>query len=241
MENQDEGVSHPLANVTTASRLRTSGALTMVGSAVRVVGAILTDFGSFVGLPTIGSLGERALGRLRSRAALLPIGLRASRVGDTGALANMATAALFIGISLASLADIPAILDPTDLEAGEALGPIGLVLLSAGFLLWFVAIRQARPGRLATVPLCCRRPVVSPDFPQRPASAVRDPERQVIVCPAGRGAGADSAPDGDARAQASGRHAEPAKGAVNFDWKSQQVRRMMLQNPRHERGRFVRC
>ena len=30
----------------------------MVGSAVRVVGAILTDFGSFVGLPAIGSLGN---------------------------------------------------------------------------------------------------------------------------------------------------------------------------------------
>ena len=58
MEKQDEEVSHPLANVTTASRLRTSGALTMVGSAVRVVGAILTDFGSFVGLPAIGSLGN---------------------------------------------------------------------------------------------------------------------------------------------------------------------------------------
>jgi hypothetical protein len=56
----------------------------------------------------------------------------------------MATAALLIGICLASLADIPTILDPTDLEADGALGPIGLVLLSAGFLLWFVAIRQAR-------------------------------------------------------------------------------------------------
>jgi hypothetical protein len=144
MEKQDEGVSHPLANVTTASRLRTSGALTMVGSAVRVVGAILTAFGSFVGLPAIGSLGNALSAGSGLGLLFLPIGLRASRVGDTGALANMATAALLIGICLASLADIPAILDPTDLEAGGALGPIGLVLLSAGFLLWFVAIWQAR-------------------------------------------------------------------------------------------------
>jgi hypothetical protein len=143
MEKQDEGVSHPLANVTTASRLRTSGALTMVGSAVRVVGAILTAFGSFVGLPAIGSLGNALSAGSGLGLLFLPIGLRASRVGDTGALANMATAALLIGICLASLADIPAILDPTDLEAGGALGPIGLVLLSAGFLLWFVAIWQA--------------------------------------------------------------------------------------------------
>ena len=213
----------------------------MVGSAVRVVGAILTNFGSFVGLPAIGSLGNALSAGSGLGLHFLPIGLRASRVGDTRALANMATAALLIGICLASLADIPAILDPTDLEAGGVLGSIGLVLLSARFLLWFVAIRQARPGRLATVPLCCRRPVVSPDFPQRPASAVRDSERQTVVRPAGRGAGAASAPDGDSRAQASGRHVEPAKGAVNFDWKSQQVRRMMLRNPRHERGRFVHC
>ena len=143
MEKQDEEVSHPLANVTTASRLRTSGALTVVGSAVRVVGAILTDFGSFVGLPAVGSQGNALSAGSGLRLLFLPIGLRASRVGDTGALANMATASLLIGICLASLADIPAILEPTDLEAGGALGPIGLMLLSAGFLLWVVAIQQA--------------------------------------------------------------------------------------------------
>jgi hypothetical protein len=39
--------------------------------------------------------------------------------------------------------DVPTVLDPTDLEAGGALGLLGLALLSVGFLAWFVAIRRA--------------------------------------------------------------------------------------------------
>jgi hypothetical protein len=57
------------------------------------------------------------------------------------------TASLVIGICLASIVDVPAILDPTDLEAGGALGPLGLLLISIGFLAWFVSIRGA--GSLA--------------------------------------------------------------------------------------------
>jgi hypothetical protein len=52
-----------------------------------------------------------------------------------------------LGICLASIVDVPAILDPNDLEAGGAIGPIGLLLHSTGFLAWFVAIRHT--GRLA--------------------------------------------------------------------------------------------
>jgi hypothetical protein len=41
-------------------------------------------------------------------------------------LAMVATLFLAIGICFASIADIPAILDPTDLEAGDTLGRIGI-------------------------------------------------------------------------------------------------------------------
>jgi hypothetical protein len=64
-------------------------------------------------------------------------------VGGRGVLANAGAECLAIGLCLVSLVDVPTILDPTDLEAGGALGPLGLALLSVGFLAWFVAIRRA--------------------------------------------------------------------------------------------------
>jgi len=124
--------------------LRTFGNLTIIGAAALMVGATLTDLGSLTGLPTLGSLGNALSAGAGLGLLFLPVGLRASRLGGTGALANVGTACLLIGICLASLADVPAIFDPTDLEAGGALGPLGLVLLSVGFLAWFAAIRQTR-------------------------------------------------------------------------------------------------
>jgi hypothetical protein len=136
------GSEHPLPNAAFASRIRAFGILTMLGGALLTVGAILIDLGWFVDLPAISSLGN-ALSAISGLGLLfLPIGLRASGLGGTGILATAGTASLVIGISLASIADLPAILDPRDLDAGGALGPIGLLLLSIGFLAWFVAIRR---------------------------------------------------------------------------------------------------
>jgi hypothetical protein len=133
----------PLPNAAIASRIRTCGALTVIGGALLTVGAILIDLGTFVDLPALASLGN-ALSAISGPGLLfLPIGLLASRLGGTGILATAGTVSLVIGICLASIVDVPAILDPTDLEAGGALGPIGLLLLSIGFLAWFVAIRRA--------------------------------------------------------------------------------------------------
>jgi hypothetical protein len=98
------------------------------------VGAALIDLGWFVDLPFITSLGN-ALSAISGLGLLfLPFGLRASRVGGTGILAYVGTVSLVIGICLASIVDVPPILDPTDFEAGGAMGPIGLLLLSIGFL-----------------------------------------------------------------------------------------------------------
>lgn len=143
MSNRDEVVEQPVAGVTTANRIRAYGILTMVGGAALTVGAILVDFGWIVDVPAIASLGNALSAGAGLGLLFLPIGLLASRLGGTGAITNAGTAALVIGICLVSLVDIPAILDPTDLRAGGALGPIGLLLLSAGFLSWFVAIRRA--------------------------------------------------------------------------------------------------
>ena len=134
---------HQLPDSAFAGRIRIFGTLAMIGGALLTVGAILIDLGWFVDLPTIASLGN-ALAAISGLGLLfLPFGLRASGLGGTGLLATVGTASLVIGICLASIVDVPAILDPTDLEAGGALGPIGLLLLSIGFLSWFVTIRRA--------------------------------------------------------------------------------------------------
>jgi hypothetical protein len=133
----------PLPNPAIARRIRTCGTLTMIGGALLTVGAILIDLGWFVDLPTIVSLGNAFAAISGLGLLFLPIGLRASRLGGTGILATAGTVSLVIGICLASIVDVPAMLDPTDLEAGGVLGPFGLLLLSIGFLAWFVAIRSA--------------------------------------------------------------------------------------------------
>lgn len=144
MARQDEVAEHPRVDAANALRLRTYGTLTMIGAAVLVLGAALVDLGSFTSLPAIGSLGNALSAAAGLGLLFLPVGLRASRLGGTGALANVGAASLALGVCLASLADVPAILDPTDLEAGGVLGPPGLVLISVGFLAWFAAIRQTR-------------------------------------------------------------------------------------------------
>lgn len=147
MIKQSYVVENPRANIATIRRLRTFSVLTIVGAVSLVLGAIHTDFGSYADLPAIGSLGSVLSAAAGLGLVFLPIGLRAIRLSGTGALANAGTALLAIGICLASIADVPTILDPKDLESDGAFGPIGFVLISAGFLLWFVVI--LRTGALA--------------------------------------------------------------------------------------------
>src|SRR5687768_15744525 len=115
----------------------------MVGGVALTVGATLVDLADFADLPVLASLGNALSASAGLGLLFLPVGLRASRVGGRGILANAGAACLAIGICLVSLVDVPTILDPTDLEAGGALGLLGLALLSVGFLAWFVAIRRA--------------------------------------------------------------------------------------------------
>ena len=101
-------MKNPPENVVTISRLRTFGALTMVGGAVLTVGAVLTDFGSYADLPAVGSLGSALSAVAGLGLVFLPVGLLASRVGGTGALSKASMTLLEIGICLASVSDIPA-------------------------------------------------------------------------------------------------------------------------------------
>ena len=142
MTKRGETVEHPGASVATAGRTGAFGALSMVGAALLTVGAVLIDLGWMIDLPALGSLGNALSAAAGLGLLFLPLGLYASRRGGAGWLVSAATASSLIGICLASIVDVPAILDPTDLESGGALGPVGLVLLSAGFLAWFAAIRR---------------------------------------------------------------------------------------------------
>ena len=115
----------PFPNAALSGRIRTFGALTMVGGAILAVGAILIDLGWFVDLPAIASLGNALASISGLGLVFLPLGLRVSYLGGRGILATLGTASLVIGICLASIVDVPAILDPNDLETGGALGPSG--------------------------------------------------------------------------------------------------------------------
>ncbi len=130
-----------------AGWVRASGVLTMIGGALLTIGAILIDLGWYADLPAVASLGNAFAAVSGLGLIFLPLGLRGSRLGGTGMLAKVGTVSLLLGLCLASIVDVPAILDPTNLEAGGAFGPIGLLLISVGFLAWFVAIRGA--GSLA--------------------------------------------------------------------------------------------
>lgn len=127
----------------TTSSVKTLGALTIMGSAALVVGAVLMDLGAIADRPALGSLGNALSAGAGLGLIFLPAGLLASRVGGEGGFVKAGAACLATGICLVSLADVPAIFDPTDLKVGGVLGPIGLVLLSVGFLIWFVAVNRA--------------------------------------------------------------------------------------------------
>lgn len=129
--------------MTTSRRLRAFGTLTMVGGGMLIVGSALVDVAALADLTTLGALGNALSAGAGLGLLFLPAGLLASGVGGKGVLAKAGAVCLVIGLFFASLADVPAVFDPSDLEAGGALGPVGLVLLSAGFLAWFVAIRRS--------------------------------------------------------------------------------------------------
>ncbi|MBC8078644.1 MAG: hypothetical protein H7Y32_21385 [Chloroflexales bacterium] len=117
--------------------------LTRIGSVMLIVGAGLMDLGAVAHLPFVESLGNAGAALAGLGLIALPFGLRASGIGGDSRWVAPGIVALLLGIGVTSLVDVPAIFDPTNLAAGQTFGPVGLVLLSAGFLLWFAAIHKA--------------------------------------------------------------------------------------------------
>lgn len=109
----------------------------MFGAILLLGGAVLVDLGFWVDQPLLERLGNVVMIVAAAGLAWLPAALgTTSRPGRICYLA---------GLALATLVDIPAVFDPTDLRAGRALGFPAMLLLSAGLvLLW----RHARHSSL---------------------------------------------------------------------------------------------
>lgn len=96
----------------------------------RRAGAALVDLGYRVGQPALERTGNGVM-------ILAGIGLAFLPAALGGRSTTAGRRCYWAGLALASLVDVPALLDPTDLRAGRALGFPAMLLLSTGlFLLW---------------------------------------------------------------------------------------------------------
>jgi hypothetical protein len=115
--------------------------MTVAGGLLLIVHAVLIDVGHSSGPLLLASIGNGLSIIAGGFLIGLPLGLHRSGI-VRGPFAWAGTICWGIGMAIVSLVDVPSIVDPTDMNAGGAFGPIGLVLLSLGFLCWFVAIQR---------------------------------------------------------------------------------------------------
>lgn len=121
----------------------TFGTLTQIGSCALIAGAVLVDLSTITAQPVLAQIGY-ALTTLSGLGVVwLPFGLAAAGVGRGGPLMKLASAFLVTGLLIASIVDVPSIFNRSDLSLGASVGPVGLILLSLGFVLWFAVIHRA--------------------------------------------------------------------------------------------------
>jgi hypothetical protein len=99
----------------------------IAGAVTLAAGAALVDLGFRAGQPTLERAGNAAMILAGIGLAFLPRAL--------GATPATGRRLYWAGLALASLVDVPALFDPTDLRAGRALGFPAMLLMSAGLLL----------------------------------------------------------------------------------------------------------
>ena len=106
----------------------------MRGAVLLTAGAVLVDLGFWVDQPLLERVGNVAMILAGLGLAFLPAALgRTSRGGRI---------CYWAGLALASLVDVPAVLDPSDLRAGRALGFPAMLLLSIGLVLMWRSARH---------------------------------------------------------------------------------------------------
>ena len=120
------------------------GLWTIIGGGLLIVGSALLDAGRLTGQPLIEVVGNLLSALAGLPLICLPLGLLASGFLPQSTLARIGTFCWGIGLALLSVVDLPPIVDPASTDPGTLFGPVGLVLLSLGFLIWFAAIRKQR-------------------------------------------------------------------------------------------------
>jgi hypothetical protein len=117
---------------------------TIIGCGILIAGATISDLSYAAGNMPLAALGNALSVPAGLLLICLPLGLFAAGILPRTVTSWVGTVCWGIGTAIVSLVDVPAIFNPTDLSAGGAFGPIGLVLISVGFLAWFVAIQRTR-------------------------------------------------------------------------------------------------
>ena len=120
-------------------RHRRYAAVVVAGAVLLAAGAAAVDIGFLTGRPALERLGNLALVGTAPLLAFLPPAL--------GVCSRAARSLYWAGTALASVVDIPAVLDPTDLRAGRLLGVPAMVLMSVG--LWLMWRERRSPALLA--------------------------------------------------------------------------------------------
>ncbi len=111
----------------------------VVGAGLLLGGAVLIDTGWWLGQPDLQRSGNAAVVLAGVGLAFLPAAL--------GARSRPGRILYWAGTALASLVDVPAVIDPSDLRLGSVLGLPAMLLLSTGLvLLWR---EQRSPALLA--------------------------------------------------------------------------------------------
>src|SRR5687768_15809901 len=116
----------------------------MIGGGMLLIGAALLDLGRLPGQPLVQSSGNLLSALAGLPLVALPLGLHGAEVVPGSPLGLLGTACWACGTAIVSLVDLPAVIDPSQTEAGAAFGPAGLVLLSLGFLAWYGASRWSQ-------------------------------------------------------------------------------------------------
>jgi hypothetical protein len=122
--------------------LRTFGTLAVVGGAALTLGVFVADLGTLASLPDLQSVGF-VLSAAGLGLIFLPVDLREIRVGGAGFFANVGAACQAGDTCLASLVDVPSVLDPTNFEAGVRSGLRGWCCSRSGSWPGFVAVSRA--------------------------------------------------------------------------------------------------
>jgi hypothetical protein len=127
------------------------GSLAMGGSSLLSVGAALIDRGWLVTQPLLAALGNALLALTGAGLIGVPLGLRTVGMAKHRALVTVGVVCLVLGTVIVSLVGVPAIFNPTNLAAGGVFGPVSLVLLSIGFLAWFIAVHRTQSTRVCSL------------------------------------------------------------------------------------------